>query len=120
MSKIGQKKYAPQLIDVLSFATDTLLTPTQVKGQLILVTDTATITMPPVIVGAAITIYSTTAAAVMVDPNANDRIVLDGAPGGNGKKITSASGAGNFVTIVGESADGWTVIGRSGTWTMET
>jgi hypothetical protein len=119
MSEIGRIKYATELIEILSAAIDTLLTAAQVLGQLLLVTATATITLPAVVIGACITIYSTTEAAVMVDPNANDRIVLDGAAGGNGKKITSASGAGNFVTLVGESADGWTVIGRSGTWTME-
>jgi hypothetical protein len=119
MPEIGQIKYGDGLVEVLSIATDTLLTATQVLGQLLLVTATATITLPAVIVGAVITIYSTTAAAVMVDPNANDRIVLNGVAGGNGKKITSASGAGDFVTLIGESTDGWTVIGRSGTWTME-
>jgi len=117
MSEIGQIKYATELIEIISVAIDTLLTAAQTLGQLLLVTATATITLP--VVGAIITIYSTTAAAVMVDPNTDDRIVLDGVAGGNGKKITSASGAGNFVTLVGESADGWTVVGRSGTWTME-
>jgi hypothetical protein len=107
------------LVTILTTAIDKLLTAAQVLGQLLLVTATATVTLPAVIIGATITVYSTTAAAVMVDPNADDRIVLDGVAGGNGKKITSASGAGNFVTLVGDSADGWTVIGRSGTWTME-
>jgi hypothetical protein len=106
-------------VTVLSVGTDTTLTAAQVEGALILVTATATITLPPVIIGATVTIYSTTAAAVMVDPNANDRIVLDGIAGGNGKKITSASAAGDFATLIGDSGDGWTVIGRSGTWTLE-
>jgi hypothetical protein len=106
-------------IPVINTAIDTLLTAAQVLGQLIRVTATATITLPPVTIGATVTIYSTTAAALMVDPDANDKIVLNGTAGGNGKKITSASGAGDFVTLIGDSEDGWTVIGRSGTWTME-
>ncbi len=106
-------------IPVINTAIDTLLTAAQALGQLIRVTATATITLPPVTIGATVTIYSTTAAALMVDPDTNDRIVLDGTAGGNGKKITSASGAGDFVTLIGDSEDGWTVIGRSGTWTME-
>jgi hypothetical protein len=106
-------------IPVINTAIDTLLTALQVLGQLIRVTATATITLPPVTIGATVTIYSTTAAALMVDPDTNDRIVLDGTAGGNGKKITSASGAGDFATLIGDSEDGWTVIGRSGTWTME-
>jgi hypothetical protein len=83
MSEIGRIKYATELIEILSAAIDTLLTAAQVLGQLLLVTATATITLPAVVIGACITIYSTTEAAVMVDPNANDRIVLDGAAGGN-------------------------------------
>lgn len=106
-------------VTVISKAADALLTADQVKGTFILITATATLTLPPVAVGATITVYSTTAAAVMVDPNTNDRIILNGVAGGNGKKITSASGAGDFVTLIGDSADGWTIIGRSGTWTME-
>jgi hypothetical protein len=106
-------------IPVINTATDTTLTAAQVLGHLLLVTQTATITLPAVTIGAVVTVYSTTAAAVHVDPNTNDRIVLNGAAGGNGKKITSASGAGDFVTLIGDSEDGWTVIGRSGTWTME-
>lgn len=119
MTEIGQKKYASILVEIVSVAIDTLLTAAQVLGQLLLVTATATITLPAVVIGAYITIYSTTTAAVIVAPNADDRIVLDGVAGGNGKKITSASGAGDFVTLIGDSADGWTVIGRSGAWTME-
>ena len=107
------------LVPVMSTSTSISLTTNQVKGHLILVTATATITLPAVIIGASVTIYSTTAAAVMVDPNNNDRIILDGAAGGDGKKITSASAAGDCVTLIGDSADGWIVIGRSGTWTME-
>jgi len=106
-------------VEVLSCGEDTLLTQAQVRGQLILVSATATITLPSAWVGAVVTIYSKTAAAVMVDPNVDDRIVLDGVAGGGGKKITSASGAGDYVTLIADSTDGWTVIGRSGTWTME-
>ncbi len=107
------------LVPVISVSADTVLSASQVKGQLVLVTATATISLPAVVVGSVITVYSTTAAAVMVDPNINDRIILNGVAGGNGKKITSTSVAGNFVTLIGDSADGWMLIGRSGTWTME-
>lgn len=106
-------------VTVISKSADALLTAAQVKGTLVLVTATATITLPAVTIGASTLIYSTTAAAVLVKPNANDRIILNGVAGGDGKKITSASGAGDFVTLIGDSEDGWTVIGRSGTWTME-
>lgn len=107
------------LAGVMSYGADQLLTEKECRGYLIRITATATATLPPVVVGGTVTIYSTTTAAVMVDPDGDDRIVLDGVAGGDGKKVTSASGAGDFVTLIGDSADGWTVVGRSGTWTME-
>jgi hypothetical protein len=55
----------------------------------------------------------------MVHPDDDDRIVLDGVAGGNGKKITSDSSAGALITLIGDSADGWTTVGRAKTWTME-
>ena len=106
-------------IPVINTATDTTLTAAQVLGHLLLVTQTATITLPAVTIGAVVTVYSTTAAAIHVDPDDNDRIILDGVAGGNGKKITSDSTAGALATLIGDSADGWTVVGRAKTWTME-
>jgi len=94
-------------------------TTAQCRGQIIRMSATGTVVLPAVVIGASLTVFSLTAAAVMVDPDNSDRIILDGVAGGNGKKITSASGAGDHVTLFGDSADGWTVIGRSGTWTME-
>lgn len=107
------------LIQIASYAASQTLTDAECRGYLILVTAAATITLPVAIAGYIVTVYSTAAAAVSVDPDVTDRIILDGVAGGNGKKITSASGAGDFVTLVADSAAGWTVIGRSGTWTME-
>jgi hypothetical protein len=107
------------LLPVLSLSESTLLAAAQVLGHFILLTAAATITLPPVAVGSLVTLYSTGANAVSVYPDPNDRIVLEGSAGGNGKKITSASAAGNFTTLVGDSAAGWTVVGWSGTWTME-
>jgi len=113
--------YAPLLVTVTSKSGDANLSAAECSGRLILVTQTATMTLPEITstTGYLVTVYSTTAASVMVDCNANDRIILDGTAGGGGKKITSASGAGDYVTLVAESGSGWTVIGRSGTWTME-
>ncbi len=94
------------------------LTRDQCRGQILYMTATGTVTLPPVIGdGLAITVYSTTAAAVHVDPNANDRIVLDGVALDNGDKISSASGAGDFVVLHNDDINGWRTLGRSGTWT---
>jgi len=62
-------------------------------------------------------IYSSGANAVSVDANAADRIVLDGTALDDGDKITSASGAGDFIVLWADSAVGWRTLGRSGTWT---
>lgn len=92
------------------------------KGHLHLITATGTVSLPAYVsgmIGSVLTVYSTTDAAIYVDPDNDDRIILDGAAGGNGKKLTSASGAGDYITLICDSEDGWLVIGRSGTWTME-
>lgn len=104
-------------IVALTTTTPAALTSTQVKGHLVTINQAATITLPACFVGACVTIYSTAANAVNVDADAGDRIVLNGTPLDNGDKITSASGAGDFVTLISDDADGWRVIGRSGTWT---
>ena len=100
-------------------STDTTLTIDQCKGQVIYVTATATLTLPAVTDdGMLVTVYSTTAAAVMVNPDDADRIVLNGAAGGAGK-LTSDSQAGSFIVLHNDDADGWRTLGRSGVWTME-
>ena len=101
-------------------STDTTLTVDQCKGQVIYVTATATLTLPAVTDdGMLVTVYSTTAAAVMVNPDNADRIVLNGAAGGAGKELTSDSQAGSFIVLHNDDADGWRTLGRSGVWTME-
>jgi hypothetical protein len=86
-------------------------------GYTLLVTSTATITLPAVVQGMSVLVYSTTAAAVSVDPNPSDRIILNGTALTGGNKVTSASGAGDFIYLFADSGDGWTTLGRSGLWT---
>lgn len=110
----------PLLIDPITSAGGITLTVDQVRGQIVYVTATGTVVLPAVAVcgvGSSVTVYSTTAAAVYVDPNAADRIVLDGTALDDGDKLDSASAAGDMVTLHADSADGWTTVGRSGTWT---
>jgi hypothetical protein len=126
----GTVKAGSELLDLAALSKIPIVTPTiteaaasvtdaECRGSLVLITGAATLTLPPVVVGASLTVFATTAAALSLKPNAADRIILDGVAGGDGKKITSASEAGNLVTLVGESTAGWTVVGRSGEWTME-
>lgn len=85
-------------------------------GYLVTMTATGTVTLPAVSIGMSVCVYSTTAAAVHVDANASDRIILDGTALADGDKVSSASGAGDFICLVAESANGWLAMGRSGTW----
>jgi hypothetical protein len=92
---------------------------TEAYGGLVRVTAAATMTLPAVVIGMNVCVYSTTAATVRVDPNASDGIILNGAARQtDGVDIYSDSTAGAFICLFGDSADGWTTLGRSGTWTL--
>lgn len=107
------------LPDIVS-AGDISLSVAQCRGQIVYITQTGTATLPAVTGdGMLVGIYSTTAAAIYVDPNGSDRIVLNGTAGGDGKKLTSESQAGDFIWLHNDDTSGWRTIGRSGIWTME-
>ena len=107
-------------LDIIDTAANLTLTSAQCRGSVVFVSAAATITLPAVssvVEGGNVTVYSTGANAVHVDPNASDRIVLDGTALSDGHKLTSASAAGDFITVVKDGAAGLKTIGRSGTWT---
>jgi hypothetical protein len=89
-------------------------------GYMVWMSGNKTLTLPAVSAGMSVCVYSTDATAKMIDPNANDGI-RNGTASRNadGHKITSAGAAGDFACLVADSADGWTVLGKSGTWTDE-
>jgi len=86
-------------------------------GYTIYVTAAAVISLRQASPGMSVFVYSTTAAAVSVKAHANDRIILNGTALDDADKVTSASGAGDFIELVYESAAGWATTNRSGTWT---
>lgn len=91
-----------------------------VYGGAIFATTTATIVLPAVVIGASVCIYSQAAVVLTVDPNASDGIRNGTATrNADGHQITCDAVAGNFVCLIGDSADGWTVMGKAGTWTDE-
>jgi len=107
-------------VTIITNTGDVSLNVGQCKTSVVFQTNTGTITLPAVsgvIEGANVTVYSQAAAAVHIDVDDNDRITLDGTALTVGHKISSASAAGDQITLVKDSADGWTTIGRSGTWT---
>ena len=89
-------------------------------GYMVWMSGNKTLTLPAVAAGMNVCVYSTDATAKMVDPNASDGI-RNGTDirNADGHKITSAGDTGNFVCLVADSADGWTVLGKSGVWTDE-
>jgi hypothetical protein len=83
--------------------------------------DGAILTLPAVAAGMSVCVYSVDSLDKVVDPNASDGI-RNGTTTRNadGHKITSgATDQGSFVCLVADSADGWTVLGKAGTWTDE-
>ena len=102
---------------VVNKSTATTLTDDEMDGM-VFVSAAVKTDLPAVEIGQTVCFYSTTAATIIVDPNASDGIVLDGAArltDGNTIENTSAA-AGDFICLIGDSADGWTTLGMSGTW----
>lgn len=86
-------------------------------GEMYFATGAGTWNLPAIATGMNFCIYSTTAAAVVLNPDDADRIILNGSAQADGATITSASAAGDFICLMVDSAAGWVTLGRSGTWT---
>lgn len=86
-------------------------------GQFYFATGAGTFNLPAAAAGMNICVYSTTAAAVVINPDDADDITLNGAIQADGATITSASGAGDFICLIAADATHWYTLGRSGTWT---
>ena len=106
-------------LDVISTGDHLSLTAAQCRGSLVLVTAAKTITLPAVagvVEGGHVTVYSTGTNTIKVDINSADRFILDGTALSDNCMLDSEGGAGDYVTVVKDSAAGWIVIGRSGVW----
>jgi hypothetical protein len=90
-----------------TYAANQTLTATECFGYIIYVTAACTITLPAIASGMSVTIITIGDIAVSVDPNASDKIVLDGNALDDGDKITNASTAGDVAVLTYYSADGW-------------
>jgi hypothetical protein len=89
----------------------------QAYGYIHWATGAGTWNLPAAAAGMSLCVYSTTAAAVVINPDDSDVIVLNGTALSAGDSITSASGAGDFVCLIARDAEYWHTMGRSGTWT---
>jgi hypothetical protein len=93
------------------------MTAAGVYGAFYVASGAGTWALPAVASGMNIWIYSTGANAVVVNPDDGDVITLNGTALSAGDSITSASGAGDFICLIGVSDSSWLTLGRSGTWT---
>jgi hypothetical protein len=80
-------------------------------------TGAGTWALPTAAAGMNFCVYSTTAAAIVINPDDSDDITLNGTLLADGDSITSASGAGDFICLIAIDATHWYTMGRSGTWT---
>jgi len=86
-------------------------------GTMFFATGAGTWALPTAAAGMSFCVYSTTAAAIVINPDDSDDITLNGTLLADGDSITSASGAGDFICMVAIDAVHWYTLGRSGTWT---
>ena len=90
-----------------TYAGNQTLSAVECQGYIIYVTGAATITLPAVAAGMSVTIITIGAVAVSVDPNASDKLWLDGTALDDGDKATNLSTAGDIAVLTYYSADGW-------------
>ena len=95
-------------------------------ARYVLVTGDTTVTLPGVAIGASFVIVNNNddGTAITVDPNASDKFLINiaGSAGTDGKYIINTAGTakkGDFVKLLGLSADGWAITEKSGVWTDE-
>ena len=102
-------------IGTSTYSASQTLTATECKGYVIYVTGAATITLPSVADGMHVTVITIGDVEVSVDPNASDKIWLDGVALDDGDKITNGSASGDIAVLTYYSADGWH--GSTNGWT---
>jgi len=90
-----------------TYSSGQTLSAAECNGYVVYVTGAATIVLPAVAEGMSVTIITIGNVAVSVDPNASDKIWLDGVALDDGDKITNASTAGDIAVLTYYSADGW-------------
>jgi hypothetical protein len=99
-----------------------------VRGKYVTVSaDAQILTLPAVVVGAVFIIVNIAAdggALLTIDPNGSDKFLLDiaGAAGTDGNNISNTKttqNQGDFVKLVGMSADGWAITEIGGIWADE-
>ena len=94
-------------VKTLSISGNTTLSGSQAYSTVVYCDGTATITLPPVATGMNLTILTVGTKGIQIDPNASDKIWLDGVALDDGDKINNLSVSGNMAVLTYFSADGW-------------
>lgn len=84
--------------------------PRECYGGIITVDAAATLTIPAVVAGMHFTVVTKGAVAVSVDPNASDKLYLEGVALDDGDKVTNLSTSGDTATFYALDATGFMVI----------
>jgi hypothetical protein len=101
---------------IITVATSETLKESDMYNTLVLLTGAATVTLPAVKPGMDAIFINASGDDMNIDPNAADKIRLDGAQLDDGDKIANTT-IGHWVNLITESADGFVAIGPTGSWT---
>ena len=109
-----------------TITSDTALDTNDAGKLIICATDNVTITLPATAAGLTYTIVNTAAdgaALITVDTNISDRIIGPNTTGSDGKNLSNTKLThvqGDYIKLMGDSAEGWRVMELAGTWAAET
>lgn len=78
-----------------------------IRGGVIYCDGKGVITLPAVVDGGSLVVLTVGTNGIQIDPNASDKIWLDGVALDDGDKINSLSASGNIAVLTYYSADGW-------------
>jgi len=107
----------PQMV-VYTKTANATLTVKEVSYGFIRTGAALTLTLPTVAscgVGSFFRVWQAVEGEVTIDPDSDDRIVVDGTALTDGEAILLSGGIGNYVEMIAESSDGWTTLGSRGT-----
>ena len=115
-----------RLSNAVTITGDTTLTAATHGFHPVVITSTATLTLPAVTEGVSFWLINGCADGTLmtVSPNASDKFLFDaaGAAGTDDKDIINTAATakkGDFVKLTYGSAVGWTILELGGTWTDE-
>jgi len=85
-------------------------------GTMYFATGAGTWNLPAAAAGMSFCLYSTTAAAIIINPDDADTITYDGLKDDAGHQIASPEAAGDYICMIAYDATDWYTLGHSGTW----